>query len=56
VCKKYAAEAGEVYGRLPEAEGEAADEDDDHHNIKMRNCKQAVHHDVHEFTSMQIEV
>jgi hypothetical protein len=44
------------YGRLPEMEGEAADEDDDHHHdMKTRNCKQAVH-DVHEFTSMEIEI
>ncbi|CAD6255739.1 unnamed protein product [Miscanthus lutarioriparius] len=55
VCRKYPAGSGEVYGRLPDAEAEAADEDDDHHDMKTRNCKQAVH-DVHEFTSMEIEV
>lgn len=58
VCKKYPAGDGEViYGRLPEAE--AADEDDDSHhsNMKTPNCKQlAAHDDVHEFTSLEIDV
>lgn len=55
VCRKYPAGSREVYGRLPDAEAEAADEDDHHHDMKTCNCKQAVH-DVHEFTSMEIEV
>jgi hypothetical protein len=60
VCKRYPAGAwshGEVYGRLPEAE--AADEDDDshHHDMETPNCKQlAAHDDVHEFTSLEIDV